>query len=189
MVNPREYVETAQAILKRVEEVYADHGVELPSRRYLSVGGMGDVVHDCEQVTVSFEQGYTGSPGNQAQEPVRCDSPRTGVFLVEIVRCTPVPKSAEAPKDRYGTPSNVPKMTSTADETASAIKQMIDAMLLMEAGLSATAADFASTSTALADVTAGPNQGGFQGMILTLAAPAISMVNPADYFNNNNEFP
>ena len=89
MLEPHEFIEIADHILNTVVATYADHGVDLPVRRYLAVGGQGDTVHDCEQLTVSFEQGYSGLPGNQAQEPVKCNGPRTGVYIVEVVRALP----------------------------------------------------------------------------------------------------
>jgi hypothetical protein len=90
MLDPQEFADIADHILNTVVTTYADHGISLPERRYLAVGGQGSTVHDCEQVTVSFEQGYSGRPGAQAQEPVKCNSLRTGVYVIEVVRALPI---------------------------------------------------------------------------------------------------
>src|SRR5687767_13037385 len=75
------------SILYAVEQTFDSYGIELPERRYRTLGNLP--AHDCEQVTVSFLQSYRGSPGIQEEGPQRCDAPRAGVFHVEIVRCMP----------------------------------------------------------------------------------------------------
>lgn len=177
MLDKNEFVELADHILNTVVATYADHEVELPARRYLAVGGPGQTVHDCEQVTVSFEQGYSGLPGNQAMEPAKCQGPRSGVYIIEVVRALPLsnteaanPTTTQIPS-RYG--NDVMGVTILSAEVQSAIarKQMQDAMLLLDAGLRAgeTLAGIGS----LADVSAGSPQGGFQAMTLTLTASAL----------------
>lgn len=89
------------SILYAVEQTFDGHGIELPALRYLTLGNLP--VHDCEQVTVSFLQGYLGSPGIQEEGPQRCDGPRSGVFHVEIVRC--VPQAVQGYLGRGGTNS------------------------------------------------------------------------------------
>jgi hypothetical protein len=150
--------------------------VDLPTRRYLAVGGQGDTVHDCEQVTVSFEQGYSGLPGNQAQEPVKCAGPRTGVYIVEVVRALPQPNTVAAnptttvPAKFAQAVTGVQTLPSDVQSDI-ARKQMQDAMLLMDAGLRAGET---MTIGALADVSAGSPQGGFQAMTLVVTASAVS---------------
>jgi hypothetical protein len=74
-------------VLERVESVYTSFGVPLPTRRYYTIG---QPVIDCEQLTVSFLQGYLGPPGDQASGPQRCNMPRTAVMSVDISRPIPV---------------------------------------------------------------------------------------------------
>lgn len=178
MLDPNEIVDIADLILNTVVATYADHGVDLPERRYLAVGGQGETVHDCEQVTVSFEQGYSGTPGNQAQEPVKCASPRTAVFIVEVVRALPLPNTVSANPATtipamYGEDKTGVAILPAEVQTAIARKQMVDAMLLMDSGLRASE----NTMTgALADVSAGSPQGGFQAISMVLSSTALSAV-------------
>lgn len=178
MFEKNEIVEIANLLLQTIVTTYGEHQVDLPARRYLSVGGLGSTVHDCEQVTVSFEQGYSGLPGNQAQEPVKCNSPRTGVFIVEVVRALPLPnttanKTGSAVPSRYKTGADSSLTVSALEPetlTQVAEKQMIDAMLMMEAGLRAGETTITGT---LVDVSAGQPQGGYQAMVMTVAASAV----------------
>ncbi len=176
MLDPNEFVEIADLILNTVVATYADHGVDLPARRYLAVGGQGDTVHDCEQVTVSFEQGYSGLPGNQAQEPVKCAGPRTGVYIVEVVRALPSPNTTAANpttlvQSRYGAEVTGVQTLPMEVQSDMARRQMVDAMLLMDAGLRAGET---MNLGALADVSAGSPQGLFQAMTLVITASAVT---------------
>jgi hypothetical protein len=176
MIDPNEFVEVAEHILNTIVTIYGEHGVDLPARRYLAVGGQGETVHDCEQVTVSFDQGYSGLPGNQAFEPVRCSSPRTGVFVVEVVRSIGTPNTAAAAPDTM-IPNRLAQVTTgvgvlPADVlTEIAKKQMVDAMLLMEAGLRAGETTYTGSIT---DISAGSPQGAYQAMIMTVTTSAVS---------------
>lgn len=176
MLDSQEFVQIADHILNTVVATYADHGVDLPSRRYLAVGGQGETVHDCEQLTVSFEQGYSGLPGNQAQEPVKCASPRSAVFIVEVVRALPQPNTVQANPtttvpSRYGQVTTGVQTLDAETQSAIARKQMVDAMLLMDAGLRAGET---TISGSLADVSAGSPQGGYQAMTLVITCSALS---------------
>lgn len=176
MLDPNEYADIADHILQTIVAVYAEHGIDLPARRYLSVGGQGSTVHDCEQVTVSFEQGYSGLPGNQAQEPVKCDTPRTGVYIIEVVRELAQPNTSAANpatpvESRYGQTVTGVQILPPDVQSDIARKQMVDAMLLMEAGLRAGQVDAYGS---LADVSAGQPQGNYQAMILVLTTTALS---------------
>lgn len=175
MLDPNEFSEIADHILNTVIATYADHGIDLPERRYLAVGGQGDTVHDCEQLTVSFEQGYSGLPGNQAQEPVKCAAPRTAVFIVEVVRALPLPNTAAANPavpypTRYGAEVTGVQVLPAEVQSTVARRQMVDAMLLMDAGLRAGETTMTGS---LADVTAGSPQGGFQAMSLVITCSAL----------------
>lgn len=176
MIDPNEIADIADHLLNTVVATFADHGVDLPTRRYLAVGGQGDTVHDCEQLTVSFEQGYSGTPGNQAQEPVKCASPRSAVFIVEVVRALPLPNTADANPatpvpTRYGQEVTGVAVLPPQVQSAIARKQMVDAMLLMDAGLRAGETTMTGS---LADVSAGSPQGGYQAMSLVITASALT---------------
>lgn len=178
MIDPNEFVDIADHILRTVEATYTEHGVDLPERRYLAVGGQGDTVHDCEQLTVSFEQGYSGIPGNQAQEPVTCASPRTAVFIVEVVRALPLPNTISAAPATtnvpamYGEVKTGVQVLPTDVQSDIARKQMVDAMLLMDAGL--RAGENTIIKGSLADVTAGSPQGGYQAISLVITCAALT---------------
>lgn len=180
MLDKLEFVELADIILNTVVATYADHGVELPTRRYLAVGGAGSTVHDCEQVTVSFEQGYSGLPGNQAMEPAKCGGPRSAVFVIEVVRALPLPNTTAANpttpvQSRYGTEVSGVAILPEDVQSDVARKQMVDAMLLLDAGLRAGETTVVGS---LADVSAGQPQGGFQATTLALTVSALgSMYN------------
>lgn len=73
-------------ILERVENVFQSYNVELPKRRYWT---MGQPAIDCEQLVVSFIQMYLGAPGDQATSPQRCHVPRTAVVTISIARAVP----------------------------------------------------------------------------------------------------
>lgn len=175
MIDKLEFVGLAELILNTVVATYADHEVDLPARRYLAVGGPGATVHDCEQVTVSFEQAFSGLPGNQAQEPVKCSGPRSGVYIVEVVRALPLPNTVAANPttpvpSRYGQDVTGVSVLPAEVQSEIARKQMIDAALLLDAGLRAGETTLVG---ALADVSAGQPQGAFQAMTLVLTASAL----------------
>jgi hypothetical protein len=176
MIDPNEFVQTADLLLNTIVSTYADHGVALPERRYLAVGGIGDTVHDCEQVTVSFEQAYSGTPGNQAMEPAKCDSPRSGVFIVEVVRYIPTVNTVDTAPDtltpsRYGIVKSGVALLPDDKQSDIARAQMRDAMLLLDAGMRAADNQMAGATV---DVAAGSPQGAYQAMIMTVTASAVT---------------
>lgn len=75
------------AVLTRVIDVYEEYNVDLPSRRFWT---MGEPAIDCEQLSVSFIQMYLGLPGDQASQPQRCTQPRTAVLSIAVSRQIPV---------------------------------------------------------------------------------------------------
>ena len=174
MLDKNEFVDIADHILNTVVATYADQEVALPERRYLAVGGQGDTVHDCEQVTVSFEQGYSGLPGNQAQEAVKSSDPRSAVFIVEVVRQLPLPNTLSANpnttvQSRYASDMSVQVLPADV-QSAIARRQMQDAAILMDAGLRAGET---TMTGALADISAGSPQGGYQAMTMVITASAL----------------
>ncbi len=88
-------VSMAQALLDGVVDGYGARGITLPERRYWT---LGTPANDCEQVVVSWQQVYLGTPGDEASSPLTCDSPRSGVFTVQLCRDMPVvSESGKAP--------------------------------------------------------------------------------------------
>jgi hypothetical protein len=75
------------AVLAKVVQTYEEYNVDLPSRRFWT---MGEPAIDCEQVCVSFIQMYLGLPGDQASQPQRCTQPRTAVLSISVSRQIPV---------------------------------------------------------------------------------------------------
>jgi hypothetical protein len=76
-----------QGVLERVETIFQSYNVNLPTRRYWT---MGQPAIDCEQLVVSFVQMYLGAPGAQVGEPQRCHVPRSATINIQIARATPI---------------------------------------------------------------------------------------------------
>ena len=76
-----------QGVLERVQSVFQSYNVELPVRRYWT---MGIPAIDCEQLVVYFQQMYLGTPGAQVGEPQRCHVPRSATITVSIARSIPI---------------------------------------------------------------------------------------------------
>lgn len=72
--------------LEKVESVFQSYNVPLPERRYWTIGAPAI---DCEQLVVSFVQGYLGTPGDEASTPQRCHQPRSAVISISIAREIP----------------------------------------------------------------------------------------------------
>jgi hypothetical protein len=75
-----------QGVLDQVVASYAAVPLSLPSRQYWT---LQQPAADCEQLVVSFMQAYMGPPGDEASTPQRCNSPRTAVLQVQVIRCIP----------------------------------------------------------------------------------------------------
>ncbi len=103
-------------VLERVEAVFQSYNVNLPERRYWT---MGQPVVDCEQLVVSFLQMYLGSPGAQAGEPQRCHVPRSATMTISIARATPI-------VSQNGRPPSPEKIKAASEILA------LDAWVLME---------------------------------------------------------
>jgi hypothetical protein len=76
-----------QEVLDRVINVYDSFNMPLPSRRYYT---FGVPAVDCEQVVVSMIQMYIGTPGDEANEPRRCNDPRSATLNISISRAVPI---------------------------------------------------------------------------------------------------
>lgn len=74
-------------VLERVESIFQSYNVNLPARRYWT---MGQPAIDCEQLVVSFVQMYLGAPGAQVGDPQRRHVPRSATLTIQIARQTPI---------------------------------------------------------------------------------------------------
>lgn len=145
-------------ILERVETIFQSYNVELPQRRYWTIG---QPAIDCEQVVVSFIQMYLGAPGDEATSPQRCNVPRSAVVTISIARAVPI-------VGMNGRPPSPDKIQQSAAVSA------IDAWVLMDAVRLFDQWDgtgYGVGVIATVDIT--PAEGGFQtvNMNLTLAVP------------------
>lgn len=134
-----------QNIVDSIVQVYQDAEVSVPDRHVLSVGV---APHDCEQINVSLEQLYIGGPGDEAEQPMRCDAPRTVGLTVQIVRCIPTPSGRGH--------SVTPEAQSLSVGVLAA-----DFWLLMEGIMAAESVNFLG---ALVDISASPPSGAFQAV-------------------------
>lgn len=146
----------AESILEQIEGVFAEAGVDLPARKFITLGGQGDVAYDCVQLSVSWDQSYSGTPGDQSQEPSKCDSIHSGAFVVELVRCIPTSKATN-------TKITPPPVTAI---NAAASSMMRDANLLFQAGMQAC--EYTVFGAGLVDVNASAPNGGFQAIIMNV---------------------
>jgi hypothetical protein len=145
-------------IVERVEAVFQSYNVNLPSRRYWTIG---QPAIDCEQVVVSFIQMYLGAPGDEASSPQRCNVPRSAVVTISIARSVPIVGA-------NGRPPSPEKI-----QEASAVSA-IDAWVLMDAVRLFDMWDGSGYGVGvIATVDITPPEGGFQtvNMNLTLAVP------------------
>jgi hypothetical protein len=149
-------------ILERVQHGFEENGVSLPDRQYWQAG---IPAADCEQLVVSFSQAYIGPPGDEANEPQRCNSPRTAQVDIQILRCAPAP-------GKNGKPPTAESLQNFGR------LQTIDAYTLLEIACSLDTWDDqfdlgGPGMGVIATVDAGDNEGSFQGptLHLTVAIP------------------
>lgn len=147
-----------EMVLTQINTTFTEHGVALPERQFFDTGA-NEAPHDCEQVTVAFQQMYNGLPGVPDQTPTACMGPRTASFVIEVVRCTPLMER----QARGGplTPPSIDKLNSTTKA------QVVDAWLLTDAAL--TAAESFAVSGGLVDTLVTPETGGYQAVVANLA--------------------
>lgn len=145
-------------VLERVEAVFQSYNVNLPRRRYWT---MGQPAIDCEQLVIFFNQMYLGTPGAQVSEPQRCKSPRSATFTISVSRELPVVgQSGKAPS---------PERIQLASETLA-----IDSWVLMESiNLLDQWDDTGFGLGVIATLETSPPEGGFQtaSMQITMAIP------------------
>lgn len=182
MPDVNDIIDMSTHLLATINRVYAAAGIAVPERQYYVIGGQGQTVHDCEQVTVSWDQAYSGLPGNEASIPARCDDIHTGSFIIEVVRRvntarTPVDPMAPAtaptgtaniPGRWGGGVQGSPEIVTPENYKYEAQIQMKDAILLLKAGLLAGEATLGNN--AIVDVSAGSPQGGYQATIMNYTA-------------------
>lgn len=146
-------------ILETVNTTFAAENVDLPSVQMLTLGGLGATAHLCEQLSVSVEEMYSGTPGNQAQEPVKCNEPQSVSFAVELVRCVPTGTTR-------GRSTPLPSGEDATQQTNVALERMLDMKLLMDAGMNACAGTWFETG--IVTISAAPPQGGFQALVMAI---------------------
>jgi hypothetical protein len=145
-------------ILEKVCTVFQSYNVQLPARRYWT---LGSPAIDCDQVVVSFNGMYLGPPGSQVGEPQRCNMPRTATVTITIARGVPV-------VGQNGRPPSADKIEQASYASA------IDAWVLMESlNLFDQWDDGSYGLGVVATVDVSEPEGGFQivNMDLTLAVP------------------
>lgn len=147
-----------EGVLYRVESVFQSYNVELPMRKYWT---MGQPAVDCEQLVVFFQQMYLGPPGAQVGDPQRCHVPRSATLGITIARSTPI-------VGQNGRPPSPEKIQAASEILA------YDAWVLMQSINQLDQWDetgFGVGVIATLDTT--PPEGGFQttNMTLTMAVP------------------
>lgn len=151
--DPRSLVAVLDHVLDVIVARYEQAGVELPERRYWT---LGTPAADCEQLVVSFALLYIGPPGDQAALPQPCNSPRSATLSIQVLRCIPTTG-----------PRNSPPSAASIQSASEAMA--VDSWLLLD---SADDCDSWGLGV-IATCTAGEAQGGYQGatMTITLAVP------------------
>jgi len=148
-------------VLSKVVTVYDSYNMPVPTRKYYTFGAPAV---DCEQLVVSLIQMYIGTPGDEANEPRRCNDPRSATLLVSVSRAVPVAQA-------NGNPPNSANIQSATEVSA------LDAWILME-----SVRDFDSSWSGLpsglglgviATVDVDSPEGGFQTtrLTITMAVP------------------
>jgi hypothetical protein len=145
----------AQIVLDSVRAQFAESGVDLPLRQYIAVGPRGDTIHDCAQLTVSYEMSYTGTPGMPDQSHQTCDAPTSASFIVELVRKVPVSKNGT-------TPVNQDILTEYS------LSRLDDVEILMDAAKRAIKSTWYEKG--ILDINAGNASGEYQAIVLTVIA-------------------
>lgn len=144
----RPIASVARLILERIVAMYEENDTPLPARRLITIGS---VAVDDELVAVMFGGVSVGPPGNELNQPLRQEQPRSMVYNVELWRDTPsITESGTAPQ---------PQEIQDASEII-----MHDAWLLLEA---AYTADMTGVGI-IANVTVLEPQGQLHGVAMNL---------------------
>lgn len=189
-VDANEFVDFADFILLMVQNSFAAQSIALPTRQYMSVGGRGEVPHDTEQVTVTFEQASAGFPGITLTTGVRESDERTMLFVTEVVRQIPIPGDSDAAPtntsvsrfDRIKAemaagqkPEQISPLDLLDDDTLTAFAkdQMRDAACLYSAAMAVASVYNQPVSV---DVTAGPPSGAFQATVMVIGLTPAGVI-------------
>lgn len=152
-------IDAANAILLCLEDTFNANGIALPARKYITVGGAGTVAYDCEQLTISWEQTYSGRPGNPLQEITKCTGIRSGTFIVELVRPITISQKPDIPPEAHLIQADAERL-------------MQDATLLYYAGLlAAETHNPILEGGGLATVVMGAPAGGYQSIVMNVIMP------------------
>lgn len=156
MIDLLEISNAANKIKTAIENIFTENIIDLPDRRYITVGGMGTVAYDCPQLTVSWQETSNGLPNNPQIGVTNrnCATMHSAVFIVELVR--PIPISLN---------EGVPPEPILIEEAS--VKLMKDAVLLHEAG--EIAAEDSLLNGGTITISAGDPSGGLQSIIMTIA--------------------
>lgn len=84
-----------QGVLDTTVDIFESANMELPTKQFWTMGAPSQ---DTEQVTVSFVQGYLGTPGDEASTPQNCNTTRTVMLAISITRCIPIGVNGKPPK-------------------------------------------------------------------------------------------
>ena len=159
----------AQRVLDETVSTFEELELSLPDRRYVAIGGVEDVAHDCEQLTVTIEQHYPGTPIDQAEAGATCESPRTVAMSVELVRCVPNMQSKGGRGGVAKAPPSPDMMNAYAKTRAR------DMLVMLDVGATVSDKFFMDNGVAgginmggLFDVSPGAPSGNMQGVILNL---------------------
>lgn len=178
MPDLNDIIDMAEHLLDTINSVYQEANIAVPELQYYVIGGQGQTVHDCEQVTVSWDQAYSGLPEAEASIPAKCNDFHTARFIVEVVREVksvrpyidpntgqPVQPTLNRPAayGRGATSTNIEKPDAELMKLE-AQQQMQDAVLLLRAGL--LAGEATTTRNAIVDVSAGAPSGNYQAVIM-----------------------
>lgn len=161
--NKLDVFNVGENIKSAINAVFTEYDEDLPAKQYIYAGETP--THDCEQLTIGFIQIYSGAPGEQAQSESKCNSPRTATFRVELVRgCAPGLEQVQDAdtQRRYSSRIQAPSAETFEGD---ARRKLVDATLLMEAGMRVAGNGFIG---GMADVQVGPVSGGYQAMILNV---------------------
>lgn len=148
---------TLKHIHETIRALFSSAGVTLPVRQYVTTGGDGTVAYDCEQLTVTVGQIYLGTPGEPSYQPTGCMLNMSGDFIIELVRCSPIPKESKRNPDKINLPT-------PAEMQQAALMFSIDAQLLLEAAYAVQ-----STQGVIASVEFAGANGAMQAVILRLS--------------------
>lgn len=182
MPDVNDIIDMAEHLITTINNVYIAAGVEIPELQYYCIGGQGQTVHDCEQLTVSWDQAYSGLPEAEASIPAKCDQIHTARFVIEVVReystmrpfidpnTGQVVQPTQNRPAAYGARGAHSAIEKPDPEIVKreARTQMQDAVLLLRAGL--IAGEGTTSNRSIVDVSAGPASGNYQAVIMNFTA-------------------